>query len=120
MPLTPTSRRCGLPKKDGTPCRRGIAEGLYTCAAHNDTPEGQAFNRKKRREAMLADDRRHDRKILAERVEKAALKWFNAGIYRRDNDGGLLDAVCALHQHDTGETHQQAASRWDREKKESA
>jgi hypothetical protein len=113
MPLTPTSRRCGLPKPDGTPCKRGIAEGQYVCAYHCGTPEGAKVNREKRRSRMLEEEREFERKQLAERVVKCALAWYDAGIYRRNESGDLLHAVAALHEHDTGETHIQAIARWE-------
>jgi hypothetical protein len=100
VPLTPLSRRCGLPKPDGTPCRRGLAEGQYVCAYHCHTPEGAKVNREKRRRRMLEEEHEFDRRTLADRVVKAALAWYGEGSARHDQSGGLLDAVAALHDHD--------------------
>jgi uncharacterized protein YodC (DUF2158 family) len=57
VPLNERSLQCPLLKPDGTTCRRGISEGLWTCRWHNQhTEEGREFNRASRREAYRLEE----------------------------------------------------------------
>lgn len=69
MPVNERTVRCPLTKPDGTPCRRGIGEGVYTCSWHCRTPEGQAFNKKMRMHRFLLDEAEHELR----RAERVAL-----------------------------------------------
>ncbi len=95
MPITPLTRRCPLLKPDGTPCRRGIGEGIYTCRWHSRTPEGQAFNKEARQHRWRLDEANHELRQAERHALAILIAWSSKPA---ENDEDLREAAERLRK----------------------